>query len=74
MEKKLGIPLVHIDESELSNTLEILIRSGKLEKLTFTAKNWVVSYCGDLNERFGEKLRNNSAHEKFRIETLPGIL
>jgi len=43
MEKKLGIPLVHIDELELSNTLEILIRSGTREKLSFTAINWVVS-------------------------------
>jgi hypothetical protein len=66
--------LVHIDELELSNTLEILIRSGTREKLSFTATNWVVGYCGDFNERFGEKLRNNSAHDKFRIETPPGIL
>jgi hypothetical protein len=28
MEKKLAIPVVHIDKLELSNTLEILIRPG----------------------------------------------
>jgi hypothetical protein len=31
MEKKPGIPLVHIDKLELSNTLEILIRPGTLQ-------------------------------------------
>lgn len=32
MEKKLGIPLVHIDKLELWNTLEILIRPGTLQQ------------------------------------------
>jgi hypothetical protein len=32
MEKKLGIPLFHIDKLELSNTLEILTRPGTIQQ------------------------------------------